>query len=299
MTLRHLQIFIAVYETQNITKAAEKLNMTQPAVTRAIKEIENYYGVSVFDRINKRIKNNPCGEELYNKAIHINSLYKDIETSLTDWDFKGTVRIGSTITIGNFIIPNLVKQIKNRNPGLKIKVRIAKQSIIEQLLASGVIDIALTEHIPQGENLIYEVFDKDKMVLILPNEHELLEKNEIKLKDLQHYSLLMRDEGSAGRTFVQEVFNTKSVPFHVDWESASTQALVKGVHHGLGLSILPYELVEKEINEGFVSAAQISDTDLTRNFWLVYHKNKFLSGSLKEIIRGLKQKQYSCKETEE
>lgn len=291
MTLRHLQIFIAVYETQNITKAAEKLNMTQPAVTRAIKEIEHYYGVNVFDRISKRIVNNPCGEDLYNKAIHINSLYMSMQTSLTGWDKKGTIRIGSTVTIGNFILPDLVKQTKYKNPDLKIKVKIAKQSVIEKMLSSGEIDIALTEHLPQNKNFTAEVFEKDDMVLVTPNNHVLLEKKQIKLEDVSNYPLLTRDEGSAGRTFVEEIFSSKSIPFEIEWESSSTQALVKAVNKGIGLSILPYELVKEDVEKGFVASAKICDVNLTRNYWIVYHKNKYLTLSMKEIIRVLKQRQ--------
>lgn len=101
MTVRHMIIFRTVCEIGfNLTKAASVLYMTQPAVSLAIKELEDYYGVRLFDRIGKRLKITDAGRHFLKYAIHITDLFSDMETGLRDWDSKGILRIGASITIG-------------------------------------------------------------------------------------------------------------------------------------------------------------------------------------------------------
>lgn len=110
MTLRHMIIFRAVCENgYNSTKAASALHITQPAVSLAIKEIEQYYGVQLFDRIGRRLQITSAGQHFLQYAIHISDLFSDMETGFRDWDSKGIIRIGASITIGSQFLPNYVK----------------------------------------------------------------------------------------------------------------------------------------------------------------------------------------------
>ena len=96
MTIRHMIIFRTVCENgYNSTKAAEVLQMTQPAVSLAIKELEQYYGVHLFDRIGRRLQITDAGQHFLQYAIHISDLFSDMETGLRDWDSKGVLRIGA------------------------------------------------------------------------------------------------------------------------------------------------------------------------------------------------------------
>ena len=110
MTIRHMIIFRTVCENgYNSTKAAEVLHMTQPAVSLAIKELEQYYGVHLFDRIGRRLQITDAGQHFLQYAIHISDLFSDMETRLRDWDSKGVLRIGASITIGSQFFPHYLK----------------------------------------------------------------------------------------------------------------------------------------------------------------------------------------------
>ena len=100
MTLRHLHIFVSVYEHKSITKAANTLHIAQPSVSLAIKELGEYYGVQLFDRIGRGITPTEAAKHLYGYAIHIVSLFNEIEQHIKNWDNIGTLRIGASITIG-------------------------------------------------------------------------------------------------------------------------------------------------------------------------------------------------------
>ena len=99
MTLRHMKIFLAVYQTQHITKAAQQLRMTQPAVTRAIQEIESYYGIRLFERINRKLYITQTGTMFYTYAVHIVDSFDQMEKGLRDWDQLGLLRVGTTIAL--------------------------------------------------------------------------------------------------------------------------------------------------------------------------------------------------------
>ena len=101
MTLRHMKIFISVCKEKSITIAAKKLYISQPAVSNAIKELESYYGTPLFDRISKKIYLTETGKTVYDYALHINSSFEELETSVRSSDATSQLKIGSSITIGD------------------------------------------------------------------------------------------------------------------------------------------------------------------------------------------------------
>ena len=108
MTLRHMKIFVSVYQNNGITRASEELHLAQPSVSLAIRELEDYYGIRLFDRISRRLYVTEQGRMFYDYALHIVSLFDEMELGIRNWEHMGTLRIGSSITIGNFLAdPNL------------------------------------------------------------------------------------------------------------------------------------------------------------------------------------------------
>lgn len=110
MTLRHMKIFVSVYQNNGITRASEELHLAQPSVSLAIRELEDYYGIRLFDRISRRLYVTEQGKMFYDYALHIVSLFDEMELGIRNWEHMGTLRIGSSITIGNFLLPGLIKK---------------------------------------------------------------------------------------------------------------------------------------------------------------------------------------------
>ena len=208
MTLKHLRIFVTVYQEMNITKAADLLHMTQPAVSRSIQELENYYGIRLFERINRRLYRTKESEEIYVRALHIVNSFHDMELEIKNWDEFGIFRIGASITLGNFILPVMIRQLQNLYPNLRVQAAVSKSNTIYELLLDDKIDIAIVEGDIPDEHIHKEVILEDHLKLILPHEHPLCSKPEIYMEDLVQYPILMRDKGSAGRDFL---INTDTV----------------------------------------------------------------------------------------
>lgn len=279
-----MKIFIQVYRTQSITHAAQLLNMTQPAVTRAIQEIERYYGVCLFERINRRLYVTESGKQLYAQAVHIVNSFDTMEKGLRNWDELGVLRIGASITLGNFLLPDLVAALQQKHPNLQIRAQISNGAQLQEALLDNRLDLAMIEGAVSPERLHSEAFTCDRLVLILPPGHPLCSAQNICLQDLSSSKFLLRERGSAGRTFLDHVFAIHGLPMEPVWESTSTHAIIKAVHAGIGISFLPEQLVKSEIDEGFVVTREISDEKFVRKHFLVWHRNKFLSASARDFI---------------
>lgn len=283
MTLRHMTIFVSVHEAGSITKAATALHLAQPSVSQAIKELENYYGISLFDRIGRGIRPTESGKAFYNYALHIVSLFNEMEQTIKNWDSMGIIRIGASITIGTHILPLIIKAYEHQYPNLEIKVIIRQSAAIEQLILEDKIDIALIEAQPKQADILSVPFMEDELCAIVPPNHPLLHIVETTLVDMAQYPFLMRESGSAGRQILEACFELQDIHIQPRWESTSTQAIVKAVSVGLGVAVLPYLLVQKDIEEGNVCQIMLAHP-LKRHLNIIYHKNKFLTENMKAFI---------------
>ncbi|MBC5627731.1 LysR family transcriptional regulator [Clostridium sp. NSJ-6] len=284
MTLRHIKIFVAVCETGSATAAGEKLFIAQPSISLAISELEDYYGVKLFDRLSKRLYITEAGKHFLEYASHIVKIFEEMETEIRNFDTQGIIRIGASITIGNYLLPKYVEKFKRLHPNMEVQAIIANSDTIEENLMKNNIDLALIEGIIHSPYLKSIHFKEDELVLICGLSHPLAVRDEIELEDIKNEDLLLREKGSAGREICDGLFATNGIEINILWESTSTQAIVRAVISGLGLSILPYLLVKDSIERGEVKVIKIKDVSLKRSFSIIYHKNKFLTNSAKDFM---------------
>lgn len=284
MTLRHMNIFVAVCTEDGITKAAEKLHIAQPAVSVAIKELEKYYGVRLFDRISKRLYLTDTGKNLLAYATHIVALFDDMEKSVRQWDQSGKLRVGASITVGARLMPRYVKAFRKEHPRANVEVFIGSSDIIEKKIMQNALDFALIEGSVHSDNLVCETFMKDRLAVICSPDDPLYKREEVTIEALLACPLLLREPGSGTRELFDHVLASLEYTCTPSWESTSTEALINAAGSGLGVSIIPYMLTQDKINAGVVVEIQVKNLDFNRNFHVIYHKNKFLTNSAKEFI---------------
>lgn len=292
MTLRHLRIFVAVCETGSATAAGEKLYIAQPSISLAISELENYYGIKLFDRIAKRLHITEAGKHFLQYATHIVSLFEDMEKEVKNFDAIGLIRIGTSITIGNYLLPDYVTQFKLMHPQMNVKVIIDNSDKIQQYILSNQIDIGLIEGFVHNSYIMVDKFRDDELVLICGNTHPFVHQRNIKPSQLQYEPLILREPGSAGREIFDNTMITYGLEISPAWESTSTQAIVRAVQSNLGISVLPYLLVKESLNRKEISQFQLKGIQFKRSFSVIYHRNKFLTDSAKDFI-GLCKKEDS------
>ena len=294
MTLRHMRIFVSVFQKNSITKAAQELHLAQPSVSLAVRELEDYYGIRLFDRIGRHIAPTECGKEFYRYAVHIVSLFNEMEKKMRNWDTFGTLRIGASITIGTHILPVLIHRYQDQFPDLMIEAKVSKSASVEDEIIHNGIDLGLIETQPSHPDLRAVPFMTDSMCAITAPDHPLASVKSISLAELSRFPFLMREKSSAGCKLLDAAFSLQQMTVSPRWESTSTQALVKAVAEGLGVSVLPYLIVKKDIEEGTVRQIPLNQP-IRRNLNVIYHKSKFLTDNMKSFIELCKKYGKSAK----
>lgn len=277
MTLKHLRIFVTVCESESVTAASKKLYLAQPAVSLAIKELEDYYQIKLFDRISKRLFLTEAGKRLLNYARHITSLFDEMETEIKNWDAAGELRIGSSITIGTELMPQYVRQFSEQFPHIKIQVLVYSSDIIEDKILKNELDLALIEGVPHSSYLISKEFQEDELVIICSPEHPLINSKDLTFDQIKSEPFLLREKGSGTRNLVDSLLVTHGISLNPIWEGTSTRALINACAEGLGISILPYRLVRRELGENKIKILNITDLEFKRMFRFIYHQNKYLT----------------------
>lgn len=274
-----MKIFEAVYRHSSVTRAAEELHLAQPSVSLSLRELEDYYGVQLFERIGRRILPTECGAQFYGYALHIVTLFEEMETKIRNWDTLGTLRIGTSITIGTHILPLLIRRFQAQYPSLRTEAVVNKSDTIEKLILDNAVDVGLIETRPGSPDVSSVPFMKDSLCAVVPPEHPLASRKEVSLEELARFPFLMRENGSAGRELLDACFSLLQMSVRPLWESSSTQAIVKAVSEGIGVAVLPRLLVEKDAREHTVVSLPLNPP-LQRDFHIIYHKSKYLTPNI-------------------
>lgn len=285
MTIRHLKIFLSVCNNDyNTTKAAAELIMTQPAVSLAIKELEQYYGVTLFDRIGRRLRITECGQRFREYASHIITLFDEMERGMKNWDFFGVIRVGASITIGSQFLPNYVKAFYNRYPNTEVRATVEPSEQLEQKLLRNELDFALIEGVSHVPSLVCEEYMEDSLAVICPADGWFASGQVLTVKEFREQRFLLREHGSGTRETFDRAAEQAGFAVSPCWEAMSTTALINGVINGLGITVLPYRMVTAPLEHGLVVAVRVEGMDFRRKFNIIYHKEKFLTASARDFI---------------
>ncbi|WP_394968346.1 LysR family transcriptional regulator [Candidatus Allofournierella merdipullorum] len=285
MTIRHINIFLAVCEAgQNTTKAAEQLHMSQPAVSLAIRELEEYYGVALFDRIGRRLCITEAGKRFWEYASHISTMFDDMEKTLRDWEHLGVLQVGASITVGSRFLPGYVKTFLSQHPGLEIRAQIASTEVLTGKLMANELDFALVEGVPRHPSLVSEDYMEDHLAVICPAGGPFQQGETITVEQFRAQRFLLREKGSGTREEFDRVTEQAGFSVSPAWEAMSTTALVNAVIEGLGVSVLPQRLIVGAVERGLVVSVNVEGLDFRRQFRIIYHKDKFLPAVAREFL---------------
>ena len=285
MTLRHMMIFRAVCEAEyNTTQAAQMLHITQPAISLAIKELEQYYGLRLFDRIGRRLQITDSGKLFLQYATHISELFNDMETGLRDWGTKGILRVGASITIGSQFLPGYVKAFSNLCPGIDVRAIVEQGERLEKKLLENELDVALTEGIVHDANIVSEAYLEDHLSIICAADKGWQQGQSVSMEEFKKQRFLLREPGSGTREVFDRTIAQAGLSITPIWEAMSTTALVNAVINGLGIAVLPHRMILPALKHGLIVTVKVQELQFRRNFYITYHKNKFLTEAAKTFM---------------
>ncbi len=281
MTVRHLKVFICVCKHENMTKAAEELFIAQPAVSNTISEIEKNYNIKLFERINRRLLLTDEGKALLIKAQEAVSAFDAFEEQALNTSKKPLLKIGSSLTIGKQKLPWLLRKLKENFAEIDFQVSINQTSIIESKILNGTLDFAFIQGKPSNPYIKSKLVDCNTLIAVCGKKFDM--PNEVTLKELCRYDLLLREDESVSREFLDHIFALENIVVTPVMESISNQALISAAVQNLGVTIMPETLLTRQLNNGGLRKITVTDYEFTRNSYLVYHKDKTF-GSIKQDV---------------
>jgi len=249
MNLRALQYFVKLAELQHFSKAAEACFVSQPTLSTQIMKLEDELGVQLVERIPRKVKLTPVGEEIAARARHV---LRDIEqirmTALRSRDPEtGTLRLGIFPTLAPYLLPHVVPGIRKRFPELKLQLSEEKTEDILRMLDDGELDAALLA-LPLGDDgLEMEILFEEPFMLAMPRSHPLAEQGDVSLGDLNGKELLLLEDGHCLRNHALEVCTLAGARERVDFHATSMETLRQMVAAEVGITLMPVLAIKPPI----------------------------------------------------
>lgn len=292
-----LRVFCTVAETKSFSKASEIIHLTQPAVSLQIQALEETYETKLFDRSSGSVTLTPAGEVLYKYAKDILTLYAVAEKQIGEITalVKGSISIGASTTIGNYVLPSVISDFARKNPKVRTHLRVGNTKRIVELLNAGNIDLGLVE----GEVTKYKIKTEkllaDELTLIVSASHPWAKKKEVSILDIVNEPFILREDGSGTRQMIEKYLAKHGISpqsMKVSAILGSTEAIKEAVENGIGVSIVSKWAVRRESRFGSIKFLKFRETKMLRDFSLIFGKKTVTSYATEEFLTFLSEYPY-------
>ena len=288
MTIRHLKIFITVAETGKMKLAAEQLYLSQPTVSQAIRELETHYHVLLFERLSKKLYITDSGRQLLIYARQAVEQFDMLEDRMLDMDGREHLRIGVTMTVGSCVLPTLLRTFEEVCPQIQTYTCVDNTREIEEKLLSAQLHLGIVEGTVKSPDLLSTPIVEDSLVLICSADHPFASRDKLKSEELEGQSFVMREFGSGTRALFDLYLQKRGLAVRTKIEAHCISTMKNAILNNGCLAVISVRLLEAEIKNGKVKAFYNQSGEWDRAFDLVYHKNKYITPSIREMGNILK-----------
>jgi DNA-binding transcriptional LysR family regulator len=284
MNIRQLEIFLAVCETMSVTETAKRLYLSQPAISKTIKELEADIGVLFFDRINGKLHLNEAGKAFRIKADQLMGDFESLKNFDQYSSEKIPLRLGVSLTIAMNSLSRAVKHFKIKHPETPLKIYSENVQQIQQRLLNGEIDIAFIEGFESNQGFNTELLSEYPLFLVCSAHNSFLDKEKISRTDLLKHPFLLREKGSTLRDCFDELAHELKVDISPVLESINTEVLIKAAKAGMGITVLPEPLAVSYLNDGILKRLYIEGYKMSTVNYVVTLKGKTGNKRYTDII---------------
>ncbi|PIE59174.1 MAG: LysR family transcriptional regulator [Desulfobulbus propionicus] len=288
ITFRQLEIFIAVAETQQVTRASKKLLLTQSAVSMALGELENQLGGPLFDRHGRSLLLNDRGRYLLPLSKNILNQVANVETMLSEQSdsVAGVLEIVASSTIGNYVLPHLIGAFMHLHPDAHLNMLVVNTITAENLVAKGEADLGFVEGEVIVDSLVGSDWFEDELGIIVNPSHQLAQRSSFSIpEDLRETSWVMREEGSGTAEIFTKKLGKHASLLKVVTKTGHTEAIKKAVESGTSAACLSILTVRREIENGWLTILPIEGIDMKRKLRIIQHKDKIITRLMAEFLR--------------
>lgn len=283
ITLRQIEVFAAIARTENVSRAAESLAMSQSAASSALVELERQFDCPLFDRIGKSLRLNSTGRGLLPQADDMLVRAADIEGYLAG-GVLGPLAVGASLTIGNYLATLVVAEHLRRHPASKIQLHVANtHSILEQLRRYE-LDIGLIEGETNDPDLLLEPWLDDALVVFCAPHHPLAGCDEVSPALLAEQKWIVRERGSGTRALFDRIIASAWPDAHIQLELEHTEAIKRAVESGLGIACVSRLALREAFRRGSLVEIETPQFDLRRRFYFARHRQRHLSSAAQTFL---------------
>jgi DNA-binding transcriptional LysR family regulator len=283
-TLRQLEVFVEVAREASVSRAARTLAMSQSAASSALLELERQFDVRLFDRIGKRLQLSALGRSIRPRAEAALEHARDLDSALQRHDDLGRLRVGATLTIGNYLAVPLLARFVRENPGANPALVIANTEEIARLVANFELDIGLIEGEVEHPDLELTPWRDDQLVVFCAPGDRLARKRALTDDDLRRASWIVREQGSGTRQAFDRAMQGLRSQLHIALTLQQTEAIKGAVEAGLGISCVSRLALEEAFKRGTLHPCRVPHRDFRRQFFFLQHRQKFRSPAVERWL---------------
>jgi len=292
MELTQLEFFLMVVEQGSFSKAAVRVYRTQPAVSIAIRRLEEEIGAPLFDRSQKTPTLTDAGELVYDYARRILALRdqaQDVVSELRSLE-RGRVRIGANESTSLYILPHLILQYREQHPNVKVEIfRQVSERLPREVLDRSV-DFALLAFEPVDTDLESFPILQDELVLIMNPDDPLAKRESLKIEELGERSFVAHNVKTASRHKVIEAFEQHHTPLNITLELATVETIKRFVQLKIGLAFVPRMCVAEELERGTLATVPVPELSYFRTLWVTHRRNITLSHAAAAFLEVLRER---------
>ena len=284
-----LKAFCTVAKLQNISKAAEELAYTQPAISTQIRALENEYGVNLFSRSGNRVELTESGRQLLPVAQQLLDLFEEARETvrtITEEE-KRFIRIGASAMPGVYIVPKLIEKFLSSYPEYSVSLSIATAADLEKMMLNNEVDVGITGRSNASTDpkkfSVEKLFD-DPLLLVMGPKHPLSQSIEIEPQQLAGERLILQQTRTLTRVTVENWLEEQHVTFNQVLEISNSEAIKRLVMCNLGVSIMCRSMIISELKSGLIATVPLRGLHLIRGIYLSYSKRNTISTATRHFI---------------
>ncbi|HME93445.1 MAG TPA: LysR family transcriptional regulator [Methylomirabilota bacterium] len=287
MTLRQLEVFLAIVRARSYRQAAEALHASQPALSQHIRELEGELGVRLFDRLTRGVILTEAGRLLEERAKRVFATLTDVRDVLGELQGlkRGSLLVGASTTPGIYVLPAIIGAFRRRHPGIDLQLRIANSRAIEDAIRAHDVDLGVVggHGLAPGEECLAAGL-ADELVLIVSPRHRWAGRREVVPAELTDEPLLVREEGSATRRVTERALDQAGIRRRVSMELGHTEAIKQAVMAGLGVAFVSVHAVRGEVADRRLAAVRLRRLRIRRHFHVIHSEARTMSAGARALV---------------
>jgi DNA-binding transcriptional LysR family regulator len=286
MNMNHLAIFYAVSETSSISRAAERLMVSQPAVSKQLAQLERSLKTLLVDRMPRGVRLTASGELLAGYARRIFSLEEEAERAMGELAGvrRGRLCVAATPTIGVYWLPGVLVKYRRAFPGVEMRMEIHRTDTIARLLLEGTVDVGLAESMVEDERIEADVFMTDRMIAIAARGSAISRKGRVSAEELCREPFVVREVGSGSKSLVERALADRGLKVEPVMSLGSTEAIKRAVMEGAGVAMVSGLAVGVETGAGKLAEVKVRGLVVERPLYLLLARGRSASAAVESFL---------------